>query len=576
MTEMLSLQVSTSHTSTHASVFRLFALFACLMALGTAVLPSSKAAAQTVAVSGGRVVLVLPFDNRSGDPSLNWIGDSFPDTLNKRLESAGFLTISHDDRNFAYDHLGLPVDFQPSRATAIRIAQQLDANFIIIGSYNIERPATTQAKPGTDAAASSATFANSRIMIQARVLSLDELTLKSPVEDSAELDRLFDAENAIAWKAARVLDTHFNVAEPTFLAAPGAVPLAAFEDYIRGTNSSSAAERVKRLQASVALVPTYSAALLALGKEQFAQRDYAAAAATLAKVPRNDRIALEANFYLGLARFNTANYAAASDAFAFVASKLPLPEVINNQAVALSRQSKDGVALFQRASSADPSDEDYHYNLAVAFYRRGDTQNAIAEIAEALKLKPNDNEAVALKKQLASVAPGTKMATDTGASFTAAERIRRNYSETSFRQAAFLMDQMRSARLATLPPAQRAAEFTQQGRDYLAEGLLPEAEGQFQLAITADPNAYEAHAGLAQIRDASGDATQARSQAQLSNTLHPNASAWMVLARLDLAANQMLNCAEDVAHALQLEPNNTAAQAMKVLLVQRGQWVPTT
>jgi tetratricopeptide (TPR) repeat protein len=167
------------------------------------------------------------------------------------------------------------------------------------------------------------------------------------------------------------------------------------------------------------------------------------------------------------------------------------------------------------------------------------------------------------------------MATSEGASFTAAERIRRSYSETGFRQAAFLMDQMRSARLATLPAAQRAAEYTQQGHDYLAEGLLPEAEGQFQSALDADPNAYEAHAGLAQIRDASGDATQARKQAQLSNQLHPNATAWMVLARLDMAANQMLNCAEDVAHALQLEPGNTAAQAMKVLLQQRGQWVPT-
>ncbi|WP_263378324.1 tetratricopeptide repeat protein [Granulicella paludicola] len=564
---MRSFSLSTLRTGSNALIFRPLALVACLAAL----LP---AGAQTAAVPGGRVVLVLPFDNRSGDPSLNWIGDSFPDTLNKRLESAGFLTISHDDRVYAYDHLGLPSDFQPSRATAIRIAQQLDANFILIGSYTLAKSGTAT-QPGSASAANASSAANTRITIQARVLSLNDLILKAPVEDSAELDRLFDAENAIAWKTARELDPHFNVAEPTFLAAPGAVPLAAFEDYIRGTNNANPAERLKRLQASVALVPTYASALLALGKEQFAQRDYAAAAATLARVPHNDRTALEANFYLGLARFNTANYAAAADAFAYVATKLPLPEVINNQAVALSRQNKDSVALFQRAATADPSDEDYHYNLAVAYYRRGDTQNAVVEVMEALKLKPNDNEAAALKRQLATVVPGTKMATSEGASFTAAERIRRSYSETGFRQAAFLMDQMRSARLATLPAAQRAAEYTQQGRDYLAEGLLPEAEGQFQSALDADPNAYEAHAGLAQIRDASGDATQARKQAQLSNQLHPNATAWMVLARLDMAANQMLNCAEDVAHALQLEPGNTAAQAMKVLLQQRGQWVPT-
>ena len=51
---------------------------------------------------GGRLVLVLPFDNKSGQSNLNWIGDSLPYTLNQRLSSAGFLTISRDDRMYAW------------------------------------------------------------------------------------------------------------------------------------------------------------------------------------------------------------------------------------------------------------------------------------------------------------------------------------------------------------------------------------------------------------------------------------------------------------------------------------------
>jgi TolB-like protein len=76
---------------------KLFALFL----LAAAIFAPHPAPAQD---TGGRVVLVLPFDNLSGDASLNWIGDSFPDTLNKRLNSAGFLTISRDDRDFARHH----------------------------------------------------------------------------------------------------------------------------------------------------------------------------------------------------------------------------------------------------------------------------------------------------------------------------------------------------------------------------------------------------------------------------------------------------------------------------------------
>jgi tetratricopeptide (TPR) repeat protein len=540
-----------SLSKSFASFLALVAIFAC----GTDVF------AQSSDEPGGRVVLVLPFDNHSGDASLNWIGDSFPDTLNKRLNSAGFLTISHDDRQFAYEHLGLPADFQPTRATTIRIAEQLDANYVIVGSYTVQ--------PGSGTGATG-----SRISIQARVLSIDELRLSQPVEDSAELMRLFDAENAIAWKVARALDPHFQVSEQTFLAAPGAVPLPAFEDYIRGINATTDPERLKRLQGAVGLVPNYAAALLELGKVQYTQRDFEGAAATLARVPKTDPLALEANFYLGLADFNSANYVGAQAAFASVGSKLPLPEVVNNEAVAASRQGKDSVALFVKASDADPSDEDYHYNLAIALFRRGDTARAMREVESALKLKPADNEAAELQAQLKKVPAGTRLTEDADSGFSPLERIRRSYSETGFRQAAFQLDQMRAMRMAMLPADKRAVEYTQLGREYLSEGLLPEAETQFQDALAADPNSADAHAGMAQLREASGDPVKARDEAKSSLIMKPNAEALLVLARLDMADKQMAASAQDISQALKIDPKNADAIALKLVVQQRGQAVP--
>jgi tetratricopeptide (TPR) repeat protein len=534
--------------------------FALLLALVAIFAFHTSAIAQDPAEPAGRVVLVLPFDNHSGNPSLSWIGDSFPDTLNKRLNSAGFLTISHDDRVFAYDHMGLPAGFKPTRATTIRIAQLLDANYVIIGSYNV------QTSPGSG-------VTNNRISIQAKVLSIDDLKLSSAIEDSAELPRLFDAENAVAWKVAGVLDPHFSVSEQTFLAAPGAVSLPAFEDYIRGSNASADVERLKRLLNAVSLAPDYADALLALGKEQYAERDFDAAAATLAKVPPTDRLALEANFYLGLARFNSADYAGAQKAFEFVTGRLPLPEVVNDEGVALSRQGKDSVAQFQRASSADPSDEDYHYNLAIALFRRGDTPGATREVAAALQLKPADNEAIELAAKLKAAAPGARLNANSDSGFSPLERIRRNYSETGFRQAAFQLDQVRAARMAMLPPDQRAAEYTQLGRQYLAESLLPEAETQFQSALAASPNSADAHAGMAQLREASGDPAKARDEAKTSLIMKPNVTALLVLARLDLADKQLAASAGDVARALQIAPTNAEAIALRLVLQQHGQSV---
>jgi tetratricopeptide (TPR) repeat protein len=503
------------------------------------------------AQSGGRVILVLPFENRSGNPSLNWVGDSFPDTLDKRLDSAGFLTISHDDRAFAFDHLGLPADFKPSRATTIRIAQQLDANFVIIGSF---------------------ATAGDKITIQSQILSVDDLKLSPPVEDSAELLRLYDAENAIAWKVAHTIQPTLNVAEGTFLAASGSVPLPAFEDYIRGTTAPTPEERLKRLQAAVGISPDYAAALLALGKAQYAARDYTAAAAALAKVPPASPLALEAGFYLGLSRFNSNSYAGAQAAFHFVASRLPLPEVLNDEGVSLSRQAKDGVDLFQRASAADPGNEDYHYNLAVALFRRGDTINALKEADAALKLQPQDNDVGQLRARLSLVPPGTRLTALTAStSFTPVERIVRTYSEASFRQAAFQLDQLRDARLAMLTPDKRAAEYVDAGNAYLAQGLLPEAEEQFQSALEANPRNAAAHAGLAQIRQASGATADARAEAQSSLNDVPNVPALLILARLDLAANQLPAAVNDINQALRLDPHNPSVIALQMSITQHPQ-----
>jgi Flp pilus assembly protein TadD len=504
----------------------------------------------------GRVVLVLPFANRSGQANLAWIGESFPDTLNQRLNSAGFLAISRDDRQYALDHLGYPEDFKPTRATTLRIAQTLDANFVIVGSYTIN---------------------DNHINVQAQVLDVNKLSLSAPLQDSAELPRLFDVQNAIAWKIARQMDPHFNVAQQTFLAASSGIRLSAFENYIRGTDATTPQERIKRLQMAVLDTPNYPAALLALGKAQYAERDYEHAALTLAKVPPTDRRALEANFYRGLALFNSAKYAEAESAFAFVASRLPLPEVVNDQGVASSRQGHDATALFQRASTADPNDADYHFNVAVSLHRRGDLAGAMREVDLALKLKPNDPEAIELKAHISGghpLTPVAKAATSATADFAPLERIRRTYSEASFRQAAFQLDQMRAMRLATLPPAEQATQYVQQGRDYLAQGLIPEAEQEFQSAITADPNNASAHTGLAQVREQSGSDAEARTEAQASLRLQPTAAAYLVLARVDLKANNLAACASDVSNALHLEPNNTAAQGMRQALQARGQSLP--
>ena len=515
------------------------------IAVALLILPTVAAHAQAEE-AGGRVVLVLPFENRSGQANIDWIGESFANTLNARLRSAGFLAISRDDRVYALDHLGLPSGFRPSRASTIRIAQTLDAQFVIVGSYTLK---------------------DGNVTAQAQVLRVNQLRMSAPVEQSAGLPRLLDVENNLAWLSAREMDPKFAVAQNTFQAASAGLHLDAYESYIRGITATTDDERLRRLKSAVELSPTNADALLALGKTEYADGDYDNSAAVLAKVPANDPLALEAGFYRGLASFNNAHYAEAEAAFAAVSIKLPLPEVTNNQGVAMARQHKDATALLQRASMADPQDADYHFNIAVSLRRRGDNLHAKTEIDQAVKLRHNDAEA----KQLQGVIAGT---VPPPPGFDPQERIRRTYSEAAFRQAAFQIDQLRAARLATLPAAQQATEYTQAGQDYLNQGLVLEAEREFQSALAADPQSPAGHLGLATVRERSGNAEDARKEAQTSIASKPSAAAYMLLARIDFSANQTSAAVSDISNALRLEPANPAALNMKASFQSRGITIP--
>ncbi len=543
-----------------------------LLALGIAALapaqqtapPASQIPAEIPAQ--GHLILVLPFENHSGDANIDWISESMPEILDQRLESAGFLPIGREDRQYALDHLGLPPNFRPSRASTIRLAQNLDADSVVIGTYASD---------------------GKRLTLDARILDVTNLRLGAPVQAQVDLPRLLDGINILAWELVRQLDPAYPVAQQTFVAADANLPLSSFENYIRGLVETTAAERAKHLQEAVRLDPAYARAWLALGRLYFHQQEYELAAAAFAKIPPNDPGALDAAFDRGLASFYTGNYAQAEESFSFVATQLPLSEVINNQGVAASRRNLDAAALFQQAVKSDPRDPDYRFNLALALRRRNDLPGAMQELNECLKLRPQDAEAQALlasllaSPQAAAANPAAaNPAVKTDVAATTApnpegplERIKRTYNETAFRQAAYAIEQMQAMKLAAQPPPARAAALTAAGDRYLNSGLLLEAERQFQSAIAADPADAEAHAGLAEVRERSGDAANARIEAQQSVRLKPNAPAHLVLARLDMQGGQLSSAAGEVSQALRLDAKNAAALGLRQALQSKGQQV---
>jgi tetratricopeptide (TPR) repeat protein len=502
-----------------------------------------QAVAQSPATAS-KMLLVVPFENTSGTPGLEWIGEAFPEILGQRMASRALYVVGRDDRLRAFDEAGLPATLHASRATLYRIAEQMGVDYVIFGSFS---------------------FDGRVFRTKAQLLDMQRLRLSQEVNESGPLIELIDLETALAWDLLRSIRPDFPVSRSAFQAGVPPIRLDAFENYIRGVVAGDPDEKIWRFREAVRIAPNYNPALLQLGKAYYRARQYDQAINSLEKIPRGDSIAREATFYLGLAAYYHGDFARAENAFHALAAQLPLTEVYNNLGVVAARRGeKNAAEYFQKAVQADPADSDYRFNLAISYFRAGDQSNAARQLREALSLRPNDSEAKAFLDGVSSM-PVVRSAQSPAGQATRIplERIKRNYDESSFRQLVIEIQAEAETRLAKTDPHTHARFHVTRGHELLAQGFVSEAESEFREATTLDSANADGHAGLARVLEAKSDAAGARAEANAALRIRAFAEPLLVLARLDLSDNKTDTAAESVNRALQLEPSNSSALALK-------------
>jgi Flp pilus assembly protein TadD/TolB-like protein len=503
-------------------------LFLALLALTS----SLQAQQQSSPARVSRLLLIIPFENTSTAAGTDWISESFPEILSTRLGPSGFFIMGRDDRLNAFDRLGIPSGAKPSRATLYQVGQQLDADYLIMGDYRVDQ---------------------ANITAHARLMDMERLRLSPEFTESGPLTNLISIQTALAWDILNTLSPGV-IAKDYFIARfPGQRP-DVLENYVRGITATNDQEKIKYFKEAARLDPTNALAMLQLGKSYYKVRDYESAASWLARIPKTDGNANEAQFYLGLATFYAGHMDKAENLFQILASRLPLTEVINNLGVVAARRGeKTARGYFEKTVLTDPNEPDYRFNLAVTLFREGDTQGAARELRELLAIH-SDAEAKGFLEAVSSGAQPARMPL---------ERIKRNYDESTFRQIAMEIENTNEARLAKSDPASHAAFHVRHGQELLQSGLPGEAEKEFREAVVLDPANAGAHAGLAAVLESDQDFAGARNEARMSLKLQPTADAYLVIARLDLAENKSASAAQNIDHALALDPANAAAIALK-------------
>jgi tetratricopeptide (TPR) repeat protein len=503
-----------------------------------------------------KTVLIVPFENLSKAPGIEWIGESFPEVLSQRMAVPGWIIGSREERQRAFDRAGLPADLHPSRATLYRIAEQLDKDYVVLGGYN---------------------FDGQMFTATAQLLDVRRARLSSGLEREGPLPQLVTVQTELAWELLRQLDPTFPVSRETFLAS-APIRLDALEHYVRGVLAASAADKVTHFREALRLNPNYMEAAFGLAQAYFAQRQYGQAAAACQQIPPGHELGGEAQFLLGLSDYYLGLYAEAETAFTSLLERIPLPEVYNNLGVVEARRgNKTALEQFRKAADLDPQNTDYTFNVALTLYRRGDGAGSARQLRDLLAANPDDVEASSLLEIAATAAPKTAE-TPKAAPKLPRERMRQSFDEAAFRQIALQLQAVVEQRMQHAEPAAHVRYHVERAQDLLRQGFAGEAERDAREATVLDPASSDAHLLLARALASRGDSAGARSEAQAALRLKPTADAWSLLAQLDLRDNRTQEAAAKVESALQLEPANADALALRQViaakLAQKAQPLP--
>jgi tetratricopeptide (TPR) repeat protein len=554
-------------------------LISCVLLCAAASLDAQQASPRTgngSAQSG--IYLVFPFENAGASPRLDWLGEGLEELTIQALSAGGQQVYSHAGRTTELERNGLPFSAKLSRASMLRVAQDLDADFVIFGSFTSDGKTLT---------------------IDSRVLRTDPLMLLPSVRETGPLDSLIEMQSKLVWRLISENDKRYRPSLAEFSKAQRPLRLDAFEHYIRGLLANEDEPRIRELREASRLEPAWPDPYFALGQTYFTRNDCTTALSFLVHIPPAHDQYVEALFSTGVCRLQLNQPDRAEEVFTSLqkvlsgdskgddqtgASGGDLPEILNDLAIAHARRGKiaEAQVALRRATDLDPDEDDYPFNLGLLAMQSGDFAAATTAFREASERKPENPEDRALLVQALEKA-GKKAEADQeresateslgptalqsvhldakpDATFRLA-RIRSELDTTALRlEIAASGSAANSA--ASGAAVDSSASHIRRGRQELAVGRLDSAETEFRGVLRTEPTNAAAHRGLAEIDHRRGKLDDAVKELQASLDARDSALVRTILARIYLEQKKPDLARAEVQRALKLAPNYSEAKQL--------------
>jgi tetratricopeptide (TPR) repeat protein len=536
---------------------------------------STSARSATAASSQQGIYLVFPFENEGASPRLDWLGEGLEELTIQRLSAAGQQVYSHTGRTGELDRSGLPPTARLSRASMLRIAQNMDADYVVFGRFTSD---------------------GQSLMVESQILRVSPTRLLPAIRETGRLDSLMDLHLKMLWRLLSANDHAYPRSLEEFSKAQRPLRLDAFEHYVRGLLASEDDPRLRELREAARLDPDWPDPDFAIGDAYYARRDCDSALIWFAKVPKTHDRYVEAIFATGVCRLLMNQPDKAEEVFVSLQEALrtnlvsgaDLPEILNNLALARERQNKTpaAVADLRRAAELDPDEDDYPFNLGLLALGSNDYAAAADYFREASGREPDKAENRALlilSLEKAGKKTEADQERDTAAetfgpdalpvvrldaksdakkdALVRLERVRTEMDTTALRLEIVSAGDSANAAAPTAM-ANTPAAHIRRGRQELSAGRVDAAENEFRSALVADVGNASAHNGLAEVYRRRGKLDDSAKELQASLEIRDSAMVRTTLARIYLEQKKPELARAEVERALKLAPKYADAKQL--------------
>jgi tetratricopeptide (TPR) repeat protein len=326
-------------------------------------------------------VVILPFANKSEKQHLYWLGEGFAESLSEELLLKDALIIQRPERLAAYEDLRIPYTGDLSRATMLKIADKLAADYIVFGTYRLN---------------------DSSLEAEVKIIKLSTSELSEPIRASGTLDNLYRLQLTVRdgllqyFKAGNIQPTE---TEPF---AYDSIPLPAYELYIKGLLESPEAEQIKLFERAIEMKPEYPQAVWRLGTTLSRLGKYRESTEVLGKGKFEGEYQIKVDFMEGLNSYNSGDFEDAYQKWLELSKSSPSPEIYNNVGVALLKKNDTSGAgwFLSKAVELAPENPSFRFNLAASYVLRTYDKHAVLQYRDVLHYSPGDYQSLYLTGKL--------------------------------------------------------------------------------------------------------------------------------------------------------------------------------